>query len=163
MRVVRQRRSARCTLGAVIPPSGGAPPPPPPPPKGAREVTKERQGTTIATHLVEFRDHGQLKLTHDEGSKRVQGDGKEGERNTGMKHTAGEYLCCSSKGCMLHITGQQLCQVQLGQAYSCGCSKAPCQGPYALQPSTGEGTQEASCATWIHMQCTEKQLRHTFW
>ena len=98
-------------------PFRGSPPPLPRPEKGARDVTKERQGTTIATHLVEFRDHGQLKLTHDEGSKRVQGDGKEGERNTGMKHTAGEYLCCSSKGCMLHITGQQLCQVQLSQAH----------------------------------------------
>ena len=33
-------------------PSRGTPPPRPE--KGARDVTKERQGTTIATHLVEF-------------------------------------------------------------------------------------------------------------
>ncbi len=48
---------------------------------GGRGIRKGKQGSTVATFLVESYNHGDLTLMHDEGWKRVRGDGRRGERN----------------------------------------------------------------------------------
>ena len=43
---------------------------------GGRGIRKGKQGSTVATCLVESYNHGDLTLMHDQGWKRVQGDGR---------------------------------------------------------------------------------------